>query len=1195
MTEWFYNPLKGQPRYVDVYHLRNMAASEWVHMCTSTIIEEVCQVPWELVPKRPELRESPPEQLLWQIEDQTEFFNRCNENKETLTHILRALLRDSLELDASCLVKGFSERSYERVPEGGFILRPRGQRELVELFARDGGSFMKETDVNGIERRFWQYSYLHPAVAPIEFDTDEIAYGTRYPRSYSVYGWSELQSMETILNCLINSAFTNATMFQEYAVPSGVISFQGSLEDERRLKEYFTTEIKGRFHKVAVLNKDATFTPITMSNRDMDFINMQKWFSRLCWALYKLTPTELGFQDEIRETGKAMAAQSKLQKRKAVMPALKLIEIVINTQVLNEFTDDLIFQFQYTDKEEEYAWDELSLQQLDRGLVTINELRKRRKMGAPVGWGDLPFQLTLAGARPPAMGAPPGQQSLGETDMQDNDMGKQVWGGRSTEEYDFRTDIPQNVRALNPSSGRYEPVKIGNKFDKRELEKAVNLIEKSFQYRLQAPRKKPLDPYEVHLVQNQIARLKAAIGKIGYPMGALGPMGTKPDPPSRDGMLLPGEQKPRDVEKPLGPNQTPAPYRTGPYDRYRGGEQPSNEFAGGHGAHRWERDNTNMRVKPSERTDPRGLAPPRKPTVPYLDTEYQIVPTPKIPVGPKYPRDVPPVHGATGMPRKPLTDEEEGDQVDEFTPEGVRPKGWVTIGGRPVLIGEEDEDGAEAGKAPKGTKLEGTYYRGSTDGKYREFSYFTKEQREAQVYAEAKGGKVSEHDIKAQNALKANDIWHAGKKLGIPFDRDKDDPTKVRLQILNTAKKQGYDAIDMDTWTVAIKPDVVKETRILKTKMTPPLPSMGGGKYRQVKFLRSIMPEKLGLYVEPFAGGAALFFGLPEKPMKAVLNDKDPSFPTLWRWIQQATPEQIEDLKARPWTAERDDFFRAKDEFKPRSLLDRIWQILYVTRHSFRNNRRTWRGEDRKGTHRNGMPQWINRIDQYRERLQGATIENKDWKEVMQEHDGPDTFFYIDPPYEQEFARQLPAVLDRTKGKWLLSFGEDETLQRELEKRGFHVKALNVTNMINKPDAATRTMRQEMLAANYPLEFDGDVTFKFVDTDISMKQLFFSEGRVVTKGVHDHEQALSDRLKLLIRQVHTGALGKEQAAIEAKAAIDHHILQGVKEATESAVARQLKKEQVTLPPEAMARIERQAAQHMEDFMRILGDAENAQK
>jgi len=97
MTEWFYNPLKGQPRYVDIYRLRSLAASEWVLMCTSTIIEEIAQVPWEIVPK---LQESPPEQILNEIDEVNYFLNNPNDNKgETINTIFRAFLRDSLELD----------------------------------------------------------------------------------------------------------------------------------------------------------------------------------------------------------------------------------------------------------------------------------------------------------------------------------------------------------------------------------------------------------------------------------------------------------------------------------------------------------------------------------------------------------------------------------------------------------------------------------------------------------------------------------------------------------------------------------------------------------------------------------------------------------------------------------------------------------------------------------------------------------------------------------------------------------------------------------------------------------------------------------------------------------------------------------------------------------------------------------------
>lgn len=406
MTEWFYNPLKGQPRYVDVYRLRSLAASEWVSTCVMTILEEVAQIPWEIVPKDEKLRESPPEDIQAEIDEVNYLLNNPNDNKgETINTIFYAAIRDSLEIDAFNIVKGFSLNSYVQHPAGGFELKPRGQRQLVELFARDGGSFLKETDVNGIEYRYWQYSYLHPAVAPIEFDVNEVIYGMRYPRSYSVYGWGEIQSMETVLNSLINSAFTNATMFQEYSVPSGVISFTGSEEDEARLREYFRTEIKGRFHKVAVLNKEAKFTPLTYTNRDLEFIQGQQWFAKLVWAMFKLTPSEVGFTDDIRATGQALSAQGTIQKRKAILPILRRLEQWMNNQIINEISDRIVLAFKYVDKEQEMAEDQLDMQKLDRALLTPNEWRAKKKVTGPSTWynqyGEQPFPFTLAQMKSP--------------------------------------------------------------------------------------------------------------------------------------------------------------------------------------------------------------------------------------------------------------------------------------------------------------------------------------------------------------------------------------------------------------------------------------------------------------------------------------------------------------------------------------------------------------------------------------------------------------------------------------------------------------------------------------------------------------------------------------------------------------------------------------------------------------------------
>jgi hypothetical protein len=670
--------------------MRALAASEWVFMCTSTIIEEVSQVEWEIVPKDPKLEEAPPEDILDEIEQVQMFLNNPNPNKgETINTLFRAAIRDSLELDALSFVKGFSEQSYVRHPAGGWELKPQGQRDLVELFGRDGGSFLKEVDVDGIEYRYWQYSYLHPAVAPIEFAVDEIVYGMRYPRTYSAYGWSELQSAETILNLLINSAFANATMFQDYSVPSGVISFTGSPEDEDRLREYFRQEVKGRFHKVAVLNKEAKFVPLAYTNRDLEFIAGQQWFSKLLWALYKITPTELGFSDDIRDTGKAMNAQSLIQKRKSVMPMLSLLEQVMNNQIINEFSMNIKFRFKATDKQEEMAEDELYVEMAKQGFILPDEWRKKRKWGGPTQYGGVPNDIAIAlinaGAKAQNAQPQPEPQGGEMEQIPHKPMTAEqktiwetlkAWGANPNMSWDFadKSDRPTPIfvrtpdgyfrQVAEPSPRRLPPKELQTQRNKFYAED--DMVWKGYQ---KSPvmvqdrvyddlrRKFPNLSLEqiVTKVNEFLAKqyAKPTARRIGpyagqgrgppYPMGALG---NRPDEPIRDGTeLLPGEnpeeiQRAREAgstlhaQEKLGAENPEGPEETGDVWRKPRGPLSATPGKSGTGAHRWERDNTHghgnvgalhTRVDQSIKDN---IGPRRQPTDPVHDvnTESQFVP-----------------------------------------------------------------------------------------------------------------------------------------------------------------------------------------------------------------------------------------------------------------------------------------------------------------------------------------------------------------------------------------------------------------------------------------------------------------------------------------------------------------------------------------------------------------------------------------
>jgi hypothetical protein len=794
ITEWFYNPLKGQPRYVDIYRLRALAASEWVWMCTSTIIEELAQIPWEVEPKDPKLKEDPPERLLAIIDEIKYFLNNPNDNKgETLNTIFRAALRDGLEIDATCMIKGFTANSYAHHPAGGFELKPPGERQLVELFARDGGSFLKETDVNGIEYRYWQYSYLHPAVAPIEFDTNEIVYAARYPRSYSVYGWGELQSMETVLNCLINSAFTNATMFQEWAVPSGVLSFSGTKEDEDRMREYWRTEVKGRFHKVAMLNRDAKFVPLAYTNRDLEFLEGQRWFAQLVWALYKLTPTELGFQDEIRQTGKAMNAQGQIQKRKSVMPLLHLVEQFMTQQIISEFSDELQFVFNFVDKQEELAETEIALEKIKEGLITTNEWRKKSKSGDPREWGDEPMQIILArmkaAAEPPGVGSNPtgpGQAALSDMTAEQHGLmeGAKAWGGRPFQSFDFE--------------------------DRADRASPVYSYDQTGKIVQQADTTLHPEAYGKDFVPSRRGPYAGRAKPIPYPMGA---MGQRPDEPGpRDGMMLGGEN-PEEINKTR--------------------QQMAEEHArsSGQGSHRWERDETNAGIAMGKIIDPLDrLAPPRRVTDPITDPESKIVPTPLVRPDDQHPkgkRDVPPVAGATG-PKKKKPQKILGlmGMSREETP-ATGPQHQETLGAleRP----EHGHSDAFRGPLQEERGLH-RQLKGILTGAIQ--GSLTRDQALLAARKAIDQNQMAILEIARKRAARVmhKDVIELPPELVSRYESLRVDALKGFQTILDDSASQ------------------------ISLKMTSPIASVAGGKRRQLQVLKGLVPQH-DLYVEPFAGG----------------------------------------------------------------------------------------------------------------------------------------------------------------------------------------------------------------------------------------------------------------------------------------------------------------------------------------------------
>jgi SPP1 gp7 family putative phage head morphogenesis protein len=320
-----------------------------------------------------------------------------NKNNESLSHVIKSLLKDVLELDAGVLVKVFTVDSYDydnlEPKSGAPMLKPLGQRKLVEFSAKDGASFLKETDKFGFEKGAWQYSYQIPA-HPMWFNKEEYAYVMEHPRSMSTYGYARTQAILDLIKSLHYSTLYNKRFFEENPIPDGALSLLDTNEVEMKdFMSWWNSEFKAQPHKLAVINKDVKWQPFNISQRELEFLETQKWYYSMIITMFGLTPAEMGITGDLNRA--TSATQAEVVKRKSIRPFLKLLEAAINKEIIPEFGfEGIEFQFIYDDpSEKRIRLDNWQLE-LNMGIKTVNEVRNELGL-EPVENGDYSNSMQL--------------------------------------------------------------------------------------------------------------------------------------------------------------------------------------------------------------------------------------------------------------------------------------------------------------------------------------------------------------------------------------------------------------------------------------------------------------------------------------------------------------------------------------------------------------------------------------------------------------------------------------------------------------------------------------------------------------------------------------------------------------------------------------------------------------------------------
>lgn len=94
-----------------------------------------------------------------------------------------------------------------------------------------------------------------------------------------------------------------------------------------------------------------------------------------------------------------------------------------------------------------------------------------------------------------------------------------------------------------------------------------------------------------------------------------------------------------------------------------------------------------------------------------------------------------------------------------------------------------------------------------------------------------------------------------------------------------------------------------------------------GGKTRLLPELKRRMPQQIGTYVEPFAGGAALFFDT--RPTQAILNDANHKLVNLYISVRDHKDELVASLSSYEYeynslttlNAKQDFYYQSRTEF----------------------------------------------------------------------------------------------------------------------------------------------------------------------------------------------------------------------------------------------------------------------------------------
>lgn len=253
---------------------------------------------------------------------------------------------------------------------------------------------------------------------------------------------------------------------------------------------------------------------------------------------------------------------------------------------------------------------------------------------------------------------------------------------------------------------------------------------------------------------------------------------------------------------------------------------------------------------------------------------------------------------------------------------------------------------------------------------------------------------------------------------------------------------------------------------------TPDRPAIRyyGGKWKIADWICSFFPDH-SVYVEPFAGALSVL--LHKQPSKIeVANDINREVIDFFDILRTREQEFIRAIECTPFS--RFELERARESSadpleNARRFYIRAWQSWAGPVAA---NRSGWRFEKARTSWKTIMQGWngVDHLWAIAARLKLVRFECDDALRIIDRYDGPDTLFYIDPPYlestrsrrwskvgygnecDEEYHKALLEKLLRAKGSAVVSGYETDLYRKMLvDDAGWEMRSV-MSRTMNKED-----------------------------------------------------------------------------------------------------------------------------------------------